>query len=107
MGHCPLDSTQGDVDDMTAQTPTTMTRELDSRTSNGINVRLLWHEPDGRVFVAVADSRTGDAFYMEVRDRERMLEVFHHPYAYEASYRVDARAVPGAGAAETSTKLAV
>ncbi len=40
--------------DMTAQNLTA--RELDSRTTNGISVRLLWHEPDGRLFVAVADA---------------------------------------------------
>jgi hypothetical protein len=62
----------------------TGTRELDSRTSDGIRVRLLWHEPDGRVFVTVADARTGDAFSLVVRDHARALEVFHHPYAHAA-----------------------
>ena len=39
-----------------------MTRELDSRTSDGIHVRLLWHRHDARVAVAVHDTKTGDAF---------------------------------------------
>ena len=66
-------------------TITHLTRELDSRTSDGIEVRLLWSEHDGRVLVAVNDSKTGDAFSVEVRDGERALDVFHHPYAYAAS----------------------
>jgi hypothetical protein len=31
--------------------------------------------------------RTGDAFSVEVRDDERALDVFHHPYAYAATRR--------------------
>ncbi|MDQ6807494.1 MAG: hypothetical protein M3065_21660 [Actinomycetota bacterium] len=77
---------------MATQTTTSM-RELDSRTSDGISVRLLWHEPDGKLFVAVADSKTGDTFDVEVRDRdrERTREVFHHPFAYAAWYGVATR----------------
>lgn len=37
-------------------------RELDSRVSDGIHVRLLWHERDGHVSVAVHDTRTGELF---------------------------------------------
>ncbi|HEY5318189.1 MAG TPA: hypothetical protein VIJ20_09420 [Solirubrobacteraceae bacterium] len=66
-------------------------RELDSRTIDGISVRLLWNEPDGRVFVSVADSKTGDVFDLEIRDPERTREVFHHPFAYAAWYGVDTR----------------
>jgi hypothetical protein len=60
----------------------TLTRELDHRESDGIDVRLLWRERDGAVLVAVADSRTGEAFTIELRDGERPLDVFRHPYAY-------------------------
>ena len=66
---------------MTAQILTT-TRELHSRVSDGIHVRMLWNEHDGRVTVAVADRKTGDAFAVEVREGDRAMEVFHHPYAY-------------------------
>ena len=68
---------------MTATTAT-LTRELDSRVSDGIEVRLLWREQDDRVLVAVRDGRTGDAFSVEVADDQRALDVFHHPYAYAA-----------------------
>ena len=39
-----------------------MTRELDSRTNDGIHVRLLWHQAEDRVVVAVDDAKTGDSF---------------------------------------------
>jgi hypothetical protein len=60
----------------------TITRELDSRISDGIHVRLLWHPHDARVSVAVHDTKTGDAFELPVPDRTRALDVFHHPYAH-------------------------
>jgi hypothetical protein len=56
-------------------------RELDSRTSDGIHVRLLWSRRDDRVAVAVDDAKTGDAFTLDVRSGERALDVFHRPYA--------------------------
>jgi hypothetical protein len=60
------------------------TRELDSRISDGIHVRLLWSPGDGQVSVAVNDSRTGDAFELPVPDGIRALDVFRHPYGYAA-----------------------
>ncbi len=63
-------------------------RELDSRVSDGIQVRLLWHPGDGHLSVAVHDSKTDDAFELAVREGERPREVFHHPYAYAAGRRV-------------------
>lgn len=57
-------------------------RELDSRSSDGIYVRLLWHPDDGHVSVAVNDAKTGEAFEVMVPDGERALDVFHHPYVY-------------------------
>ena len=75
---------------MTTHT-THLTRELDSRRSDGIDVRLLWCEQDGRVLVAVRDAKTGDAFAVEVREGERALDVFAHPYAYAAYHGIDTR----------------
>jgi hypothetical protein len=66
------------------QPRTQITRELDRRTSNGIEVRLLWSQADGHVTVAVTDTKTDEAFELTVREGERALEVFHHPYAYVA-----------------------
>jgi hypothetical protein len=67
--HLPLDGLSG-------------TRELDSRTSDGIHVRLLWHAEEERVSVAVEDTKTGEVFELPVRDRQRAMDVFRHPYAY-------------------------
>ena len=62
----------------------TTTRELDSRTNDGIHVRLLWHPYDARLSVAVHDTKTDEAFELPVPDGRRALDVFHHPYAYAA-----------------------
>jgi len=66
---------------------TTAPRELDSRTTDGIQVQLLWYPHDGHVSVAVSDSKTAKTFELEVRDRDHALDVFHHPYAYAAETR--------------------
>jgi len=75
---------------MTATLPTSAV-EIDHRTNDGIDVRLLWSPEDGRVFVAVSDSRTSEAFALEVADRSRALDVFHHPYAYAGGDGTTAR----------------
>ena len=66
---------------MTSTTSTLM-RELDHRSSNGIDVRLMWSESDGRVHVAVTDNKTGEAFTVEVREGESAAKVFQNPFAY-------------------------
>jgi hypothetical protein len=71
---------------MTA-TAITLTRELDHRESDGIQVRLLWRPHDDTALVAVSDARTGESFSVEVRDGERAVDVFQHPYAYAGSRR--------------------
>ena len=68
------------------------THELDSRTNDGIQVRLLWCEHTGRVWVSVLDTKTDDSFGLEVRDDERPRDVFHHPYAYAAHHNIETRA---------------
>jgi hypothetical protein len=72
-------------------------RELDHRTSDRIDVWLLWREHDNRVLVSVADEKTGDRFTVEVRDGERPLDVFHHPYAYAAWHGIEIKAEPERG----------
>jgi hypothetical protein len=74
------------------QPPTHITRELDRRTSDGIDVRLLWCQNDNRVTMAVTDTKTGETFEVPIREGERALEVFRHPYAYAA--RPQRRCVP-------------
>jgi hypothetical protein len=66
-------------------------RELDHRSNDGIDVRLLWSPRDDHVVVTVADARNGERFELDVRDGESPLDVFRHPYAYAASRRIDTR----------------
>jgi hypothetical protein len=66
------------------------TQELHSRIGDGILVRLLWRADDDHLFVTVTDSRENAEFCVEVRDRARALDVFHHPFAYAAHYGVQA-----------------
>jgi hypothetical protein len=65
------------------------TRELHSRVSDGIHVRMLWNEHDRRVTVTVVDDKTPDAFVVEVLEGERAKDVFHHPYAYAAWHGIE------------------
>jgi hypothetical protein len=59
-------------------------RELDSRRSDGIHVRLLWHPADGHVSVAVHDGKSGEEFELAVGPGESARDVYLHPYAYAA-----------------------
>ena len=79
---------------MTTDTQTSM-REVDHRSSDGIDVWMLWSEDDGRVVIAVADARTGDAFEIEVREGDRATDAFHHPYSYAAWRGIETGAAEG------------
>jgi len=63
--------------------------ELAHRTSNGLDVALLWSRSTGRLLVAVEDTRTGESFSVDAPS-DRALDVYNHPFAY---------AVPEAAAA--------
>jgi hypothetical protein len=56
-------------------------RELDQRSSDGVEVTLLWDSAADRVFIAVEDKRRETSFQLEV-DPADALDAFHHPYAY-------------------------
>jgi hypothetical protein len=70
------------------------TFELDTRTTDGIEVRLLWNKAEDRVTVTARDVRSGEFFEVAVRDHESALDVFHHPYAYAAFHGVEPRTDP-------------
>lgn len=55
--------------------------ELAHRTSNGLDVALLWSRSTGRLTVSVADDRTGESFTVDA-PRDRALDVYNHPFAY-------------------------
>jgi len=61
--------------------------ELAHRTSDGIEVTLLWTKATNRVAIAVADTHSGEELEFEV-DGARALDAFNHPYAYAATVRV-------------------
>ena len=64
---------------------TQLPRELDARSCNGIEVRLLWHPGQAsRITVEVADRSRDDAFTFDA-PAARALDAFHHPYAYAAA----------------------
>jgi hypothetical protein len=62
-------------------------RELARRSTNGIEVTLLWTESTNTVAIAVADTHSGEELEFEV-DGSRALDAFNHPYAYAATVRV-------------------
>jgi hypothetical protein len=70
-------------------------RELAHRTSDGLDVTLLWQPANDELTVCVCDQRRGA--YFEVRPEPHLaLDVFYHPYSYAAASDVhyeDARLV--------------
>ena len=77
-------------------------RELDHRRGDGFDVKLLWSARSGKVYVAVEDARTNEAFRIAV-DADRALDAFNHPYAYgcgggeQATRSANAAALPNGG----------
>jgi hypothetical protein len=65
-------------------TSTTPLRELDHRTTDGIDVRLLWNPSTNGVTVSVLDGRSGELFELAVAAADA-LDAFHHPFAYANS----------------------
>ena len=57
-------------------------RELAYRSSNGIDVFLLWCPADDSLAVVVIDE-TADSFELSVTS-DHALDVFDHPYAHAA-----------------------
>jgi hypothetical protein len=56
-------------------------RELDCRTNDHIEVRLLWNSLTDSVSVSVHDTRYGESFQFDVAPAHA-LEAFRHPFAY-------------------------
>ena len=59
-------------------------RELAHRSTNGIEVTLLWTESTNTVAIAVLDTHSGEELEFEVNG-SRALDAFNHPYAYAAT----------------------
>ena len=58
-------------------------KELDFRSSDGVEIALLWRQCDEGLIVQVIDRKLADAFRLEV-DPSEAVDVFQHPYAYAA-----------------------
>lgn len=69
--------------------------ELHGRVSDGIQVRQLWSGEDERLWVTVVDFKQDEEFCVDVRDRTRVLDVFHHPYAYAAQCGIETVSIAG------------
>jgi hypothetical protein len=70
-----------ELDTNALTTGDTEMRELDHRSSDDIEVTLLWSARTNRVFVSVLERRTEALFRFEVAPADA-LRAFHHPYAY-------------------------
>lgn len=68
---------------------TSATRELDHRTTDGVDVSLLWYPSNDVVSVRVVDAKAGEAFELVLGEGDRPLDVFRHPYAYAAARGLD------------------
>jgi hypothetical protein len=55
--------------------------ELDHRSSDGIEVSLLWSRTSGEVFVLLCDAKSDEVLELSA-EPNKALDVFHHPYAY-------------------------
>jgi hypothetical protein len=67
------------------------TKELDARSTDGIDVRLLWHAATRTVSVSVLDSTQAQTFEFSV-DPSEALDAFHHPFVYAAFHDVSFKA---------------
>jgi hypothetical protein len=71
-----------------------MTRELDHRTNDGLDVRLLWDPGEDRVTVAVEDRKANESFEIVVAPGQSAMDVFLHPFAYAPSRKVELTPTP-------------
>src|SRR5215211_8995275 len=61
----------------------TFLRELDSRSGDGLDIRLLWDPADDSLAVTVADARSEEFFVIPVAAADAR-EAFNHPFAFAA-----------------------
>jgi len=64
--------------------------ELAQRSSDGVDVMLLWVQGDGEdeAVICVSDRREG-AYFEIATERYLALDVYYHPFAYRAFDAVD------------------
>ena len=57
-------------------------RELDARTTGGVDVQLLWDPDTGDTAIRIEDSKLGARPITFSITPAKALDAFHHPYAY-------------------------
>jgi hypothetical protein len=62
-------------------TATSDIRELDHRSSDGLEITLFWSASTNHVFIAVKDEHQGASIEIEV-DPAHARDAFLHPFAY-------------------------
>jgi hypothetical protein len=62
-------------------TAATQRSELAHRSTDGIEVSLLWSQPSNRITVELIDNRIDERLEFEVAN-DKALDAFRHPYAY-------------------------
>jgi hypothetical protein len=67
-------------------------RELAHRSTDGLEVTLLWDPVDDDLTVRVEDRRSGDVYQVPVGNASP-LEVFEHPFGYLARHEAGLLAV--------------
>jgi hypothetical protein len=69
---------------------TIIRKELAHRSSDGVDVTLMWARRDGvdELVVAVSDQREG-AYFEIPTEAHLALDVYYHPYAYRDFSTVD------------------
>jgi hypothetical protein len=63
--------------------------ELAHRSSNGIDVTLVWARSTDTVSVHVHDERSEEDFEIEIRPGTSPLAVFTHPFAFAARQGIE------------------
>jgi hypothetical protein len=76
---------------MTASTDIEL-RELDHRSHDGFDVRLLWDAASGQVSIALRDERSGGSLAFEIEPADA-LDAFQHPFVYAPVNRSRSRAL--------------
>jgi hypothetical protein len=78
-----------------AETQTIQFEELHDRTNDGIHVSLLMRAVEPPEFrVDVNDFKKSESFSVPVREGQRPMEVFTHPFAYVGTRAVEASIQP-------------
>jgi hypothetical protein len=78
---------------MTTTASPTALRELDARTNDGLDIRLLWRPHDDVVLLQVDDAELHLRLVVPVAPDDAMF-AFHHPFAFAETAKAAEQGVP-------------